>query len=373
MLTMVEALAQPRWHTVLRSRALLAVRGGEARTFLQGLVTNDMADVRPGAPAHVAFLNRQGRVLCDAHVIASVARPGEFMLDCDRAVRPALHSHLRKFRLRVDVEFDELDEDALAVVALGGPYVAAADAFPAGFAGAEGVVVERDPRRPELGYRALLPHAALGGVALGCGGSREVPEGMYQLTRTLLAVADGEHDMPSAEALPAEANLDIHRAISFKKGCYLGQELTARTHFTGVVRKRILPVVRLAEGWDAPIDVRSEWPRALAHLPAWCKQPVVAHALRAMEELPGPEAPLCAPAASVSLAADGSSLGKLRSSLCGTFGLAVLRFEKLLADEGAQLACAEGEGGEAQPSSEEAVRLHAILPPWIRPAQKPSS
>lgn len=371
--------AAPRWHAILSSRALLGVRGPDARTFLQGLVTNDMLAVGPSAPAHVAFLNRQGRVLCDAHVLAPAGGGGSYVLDCDRVVSSALHAHLRKFRLRADVELDELDADERVVVALGGPEHVGCElgALRRQLASgaAEGVLVERDPRRAELGYRAIVPASVLQSGALGAEGSRELPASAHEVCRMLLAVAEGGHDFPSAEALPAEANLDVHRAISFTKGCYLGQELTARTHFTGTVRKRALPVVRLLAGSGAPIDAQADWPAGLAHLPAWCKQPAAAHALRALGELPDGPAQISAPGSAVTLASDGASLGKLRSSAHGAFGLAVLRFERLLEEERPTLACASGagaDGGEAAPGPD-AIRLQAILPPWVRPAKAPAA
>lgn len=372
------AFAHARYHAVLTCRALLSVRGPDARAFLQGLVTNDMAAVKPGAPAHVAFLNRQGRVLCDAHVSAPAGTDGSYLLDCDQAVRAALHAHLRKFRLRADVELDELDGDGRAIVALGGPGHAQADVAALrkqleGAAGG-GVVIERDPRRAELGYRAIVPASMLHSGALSVEGSHELPASAHDVCRMLLGVSEGGDDLPSGEALPAEANLDVHRAISFTKGCYLGQELTARTHFTGVVRKRALPVIRLAEGWDGPIDVDSAWPLGLSHLPAWCKQPVAAHALRALNELSDGGVQISAPGAAISLASDGSSLGKLRSSTHGTFGLAVLRFERLLDDEGAVIVCGhEAATGEEATVTAEPVRLRAILPPWIRPTPPSNS
>ncbi|KAG8461504.1 hypothetical protein KFE25_001108 [Diacronema lutheri] len=367
------ALSKPRWHVVLASRALLAVRGADARSFLQGLVTNDMTAVAPGAPAHAAFLNRQGRVLFDALISAPEPSQVSYLLDCDRLVRPALHAHLRKFRLRADVDFDEVDADDRSIVVLSGPEHVASDvaSLVRQLAGVPGSMIARDPRRAELGYRAIVPTAALHTGALSAEGSCEIDGGAHEVCRLLLGCAEGADDLPPGEALPLESNLDMHRAISFSKGCYLGQELTARTHFTGVVRKRLLPVVRLGPGSEpATADAIGEWPVGLSHLPGWCKQPAAARALRRLDELPGgASAHICAPSSPVSLCGDGgSSLGKLRSSAYGTFGLALLRFETLLEDEGAELACTPESGGEGGTGAAEGIRLRAILPPWVRPA-----
>ena len=69
---------------------------------------------------------------------------------------------------------------------------------------------------------------------------------MYGLQAALLGVPNGAAELPSAEALPLESNLELLSGVSFAKGCYLGQELTARTHFRGVVRKRVLPAAAAA-------------------------------------------------------------------------------------------------------------------------------
>lgn len=97
-----------------------------------------------------------------------------------------------------------------------------------------------DPRLVALGHRLLLPPSCsplpfLPNTTLAR------PPSSYFLHRCKLGVAEGA-EIPRAKALPLEYNLDYLRGVSFHKGCYIGQELTARTHHTGVVRKRILPL-----------------------------------------------------------------------------------------------------------------------------------
>ena len=97
------------------------------------------------------------------------------------------------------------------------------------------------------------------------GGQRAAPADLYGLQAALLGVPNGAAELPTAEALPLESNLELLSGVSFAKGCYLGQELTARTHFRGVVRKRVLPVVVAAAVGGGGEEV--EGAAALAHLP----------------------------------------------------------------------------------------------------------
>mmetsp|Transcript_27243 Transcript_27243/g.80115 ORF Transcript_27243/g.80115 Transcript_27243/m.80115 type:complete len:368 (-) Transcript_27243:234-1337(-) len=354
-------LAATRWHAVLSRRRVLSLRGPDAQTFLQGLVTADVPAIGPGAPVHAAFLNRTGRVLFDAHLAASPDADG-FLIDCDSGVSNALFKHLRKFHLRANVDLEDT-EDRFVVVAFGGPDVVAAGASAP--KAADGACLARDPRRAELGWRAIFPAESLGDQPC-LAESDAVPDELYEVQRTLLGVAEGPLDLPSGDVLPLEHNLDLHRAISFKKGCYLGQELTARTHFTGKVRKRIVPVVRVADA-SASVEAAgggsTDLPEALRHLPRWCHHPAAVHALAAPEDLPPAERPLGPPGMDVRVAG-GDSLGKLRSVALGTFGLALLRLEKLHPQATLECAPAEEGAGEGGPS----VLVRALSPPWAADA-----
>lgn len=101
-----------------------------------------------------------------------------------------------------------------------------------------------DPRLPDLGQRVILPadHQPDG---------TPVPDEVYTERRFRLGVAEGSSEIPSGAALPLEYNLDALNGVSFSKGCYVGQELTARTHFQGVIRKRLMPL-RLLGGAGSP-------------------------------------------------------------------------------------------------------------------------
>ncbi|PNH12885.1 putative transferase CAF17, mitochondrial [Tetrabaena socialis] len=99
----------------------------------------------------------------------------------------------------------------------------------------------RDPRLPELGFRALLPageapSAANGGAVCGASGED------YRALRYELGVAEGEQEIPVGQAAPLDFNLDQLAGVSYSKGCYVGQERNSFTHYRGVIRKRLMPV-----------------------------------------------------------------------------------------------------------------------------------
>ena len=211
-----------------------------------------------GAAVYAGVLNGRGRFLHDLVLFGAGSVERRLGLPAgsaggDEAVLAdvpawsagALVRLLRMYRLRRPVEVDDVSAD-FTVWQLCPPEDGAAAPRPAA-AGAAAWFP--DPRLPALGFRALVPAGEVppGGAAGGgdCGG--------FQALRYALGVAEGDREMPSGEALPLECNLDALNGVSYKKGCYVGQELTARTHFKGVIRKRLMPVT-LSGGGASPGD-----------------------------------------------------------------------------------------------------------------------
>lgn len=232
----MRALGSRSWHTVLAGRGVLALEGRDARKLLQGLVTSDVAKIDETGPQHTAFLGNNGRVLHDAFLLPTAN--GGVLVEAEAAAIPDISAHLKRYKLRSKVTFaDRTDE--MAVLAVCGEDAASAVASSQQ---ADGVIAWADPRLDMLGYRQLQPRSSLAAVAAAL--PPEAPAELYALLTTALGVPDGMRDMPAGEALPHESNLELLGSIAFDKGCYLGQELTARTQFRGAVRKRLLPVVR---------------------------------------------------------------------------------------------------------------------------------
>ena len=221
------------WHAPLRNRGVLAVEGADARKLLQGLVTSNVAELDE-RPQHAGFLSVQGRLLHEAFLVS--APEGGVLIDAERAALPALSAQIRRYRLRSKASVRDASAE-LEVVAVVGQEVAEAASTPACEGGAWA-----DPRLPYLGHRLLRARDA-SQPPDWLRPSAEVGAELHALQLALLGVPSGERQLWPNETFPLEANLDLLGSISFAKGCYLGQELTARTHFRGVVRKRLAPLV----------------------------------------------------------------------------------------------------------------------------------
>ncbi|KAK7960795.1 Aminomethyltransferase folate-binding domain-containing protein [Apiospora saccharicola] len=266
-------------YAALPSRRIISVAGVDAAKFLQGMITSNMNDLttpgRPVAGFYTGFLQATGRVLYDVFVYpdtlglggsqdgAPDGPPTSFLIECDDARAGALLRHLKKYKLRSKFKIQLLEPEECVVWQAWNDAAFAAVAGHNGTAedanhsilitdllpDQQGKIVLRDPRSPTMGLRVL-----------GRPGSSSDPQvqaepsdaAAYRIRRYLDGVAEGAAEILPDAALPLEANMDWMGGIDFRKGCYLGQELTIRTKHRGVVRKRILPVVVYGEDEAAP-------------------------------------------------------------------------------------------------------------------------
>lgn len=225
--------------TPLPHRALVAVRGDDRGSFLQGLVSNDVRRVEAGAAVWSAFLTAQGRFL---HEFFMFSLGNAIWLECEGDRRDDLIARLNRFKLRARVTVEAIDD--LAVGAAWGRNIASAFGLrddPGTIAPLGAGVVFTDPRLPELGVRwALLKENAsevLAELGLQAAAFEE-----YDRYRMALGVPDGSRDMEVEKALLLENGFEELHGVDFKKGCYVGQELTARTHYRALIKKRLMPV-----------------------------------------------------------------------------------------------------------------------------------
>lgn len=208
-----------RWAR-LSNRGVIRLSGGDCRTFLQGLVTNDIARLSAGRALYAALLTPQGKFLFDFLLY----QDGEtILLDGERSVLPELAKRLTLYKLRADVSI--APEPELEVVAAWprAPAVAAA-------------VAAHDPRHAELGDR-LIGDAACFAALPSIG-----DEADYDAHRLALGIPDGIRDLIPNKTILLEAGFDALDGVSFDKGCFVGQELTARTKYRGLVKRRLLSV-----------------------------------------------------------------------------------------------------------------------------------
>ncbi|MBM3626616.1 MAG: folate-binding protein YgfZ [Alphaproteobacteria bacterium] len=284
-------------------RAVLAIAGPDRATFLQGLVSNDVARAMQGTAIHAALLTPQGRFLHDFAIIPDGER---LLVDTDAAGAEALRKRLSAYRLRSKATIEVLPGWGVALL-LGKDAAAAAGlgADPGACAPFEGGVALVDPRLPALGVRLVLPPEGL--AALSRHGWPASPPSAYEALRLSLGVPDGARDM--ADGLLLENGYDELRAIDWKKGCYVGQEVTARMRYRGLAKKRLVPV-RIEGAPPAPGSV---------------------------------------------VTIGGEEAGEMRSA-AGDRGLALLRLEAIeaCARDGAALSCGE-------------ARLVPGRPAWLAP------
>lgn len=225
---------------LLSKRGVVSVGGPEARSFLQGLVSNDVDRAAPDRALYAALLSPQGKILFDFVI---VERDGAFLLDCERARAADLVKRLRLYKLRAKVEIDDRSAD-WAVVALWGP--GAADRLgltpePGAAKPVGGGLVLVDPRTEALGLRALLPAATASEFVAGLGFDA-APQDDHDRHRLALGIGEGSRDLGIESLFLLEANAEPLHGVDFRKGCYVGQELTARMKHRATVRKRLLPL-----------------------------------------------------------------------------------------------------------------------------------
>jgi len=204
-------------HAALPSRALIAVSGPDWRSFLQGLITQDIETLQSGEARFAALLTPQGRLLYDLFV---VGREDGAWLDVAAEHREALAQRLALYRLRAKVEIATVEASVSA------SFSAAPGARPS--LGSAGELFVPDPRLPELGWRRY-------------GATADQPEAAYEAHRLALGVP-GPADWGTDKTYPIEANFDLLRGIDFKKGCFVGQETTSRMKRRGQVKSRMLPI-----------------------------------------------------------------------------------------------------------------------------------
>lgn len=198
---------------VLLERGILRFCGADARGFLQGLISNDIGLLAPQAPLYAALLTPQGKFLHDffLHEVEEA-----ILLEAETARLNELMQKLKTYRLRARVEMEDIS-GSFRVVAL-----------PAGG-------LPADPRLPELGGRQIVR-------IIESPANATADRHAYDLWRLSLGVPDGSREAEIGKDTLADLNIDILNGVSWTKGCYVGQELTARMHHRALVKKRLFPL-----------------------------------------------------------------------------------------------------------------------------------
>jgi len=219
--------------TRLDGRGVLAVGGADRLALFQGIATADFRAVSTDRSLHALFLSPQGRWMFDAFVVDAGDR---WLLDVERARIAEMTAWIARRRLRADVTLVD-ETGAWEVVAMwGGPDLPRDPGQTRALAGG---AVFADPRSPALGRRAITPAGRIGEATVDL---EPADFAAWDRMRIALGVPDGSRDLTPDRALPMESGFDRSGSIAFDKGCFIGQEVTARMRFRGAARRTILPV-----------------------------------------------------------------------------------------------------------------------------------
>jgi folate-binding protein YgfZ len=215
----------------LPDRGVVKVSGEDARDFLNGLVTTDMALLRPGLGRFGALLTPQGKIITDFLITeAPSGHGGGFLLDCPRALAQSLASKLGFYRLRAKVAVDDLSDNLGVLAAWDGDLAVNPD------------LAFADPRDAALGWRILVPEELARKVA-DLIGAELVDSTGYDAHRIAAGVPRGGLDFMYGDAFPHETNMDRLHGVDFDKGCYVGQEVVSRMQHRGTARTRTVRVL----------------------------------------------------------------------------------------------------------------------------------
>lgn len=199
----------------LENRAVIRLTGADVRKFLQGLVTNDVMKAVPGAAVYSALLTPQGKFMYDMIIMAD---GDDLLLDVEAERKDELVRRLTMYKLRADVTIT--GESGLKVWAVW------TDAEP------EGIAVA-DPRDASLGYRVISAEMP---------GAAPLAFADYESKRLALGIPDGSRDMEVEKYFWLETDAERLNGVSFSKGCYVGQELTARMKHRTALKKKLVAV-----------------------------------------------------------------------------------------------------------------------------------
>jgi hypothetical protein len=211
---------------ILADRGVVRIAGAEAEAFLQGLVTADMAALKPGEACFAGLLTPQGKLLFDFLILRA---PDGFLVDCRADALADLVKRLMFYRLRARVEISD-ESDRRAVVAV---WASEGKAIQGDF--------HPDPRAAVLGGRAIVAKAEAERLLLAAGAEIAALDD-YHAHRIGLGIPEGGLDFPFGDTFPHEADMDRLSGVSFTKGCFVGQEVVSRMQHRGTARSRILPV-----------------------------------------------------------------------------------------------------------------------------------
>ena len=227
-------------YALLKEREVVIVTGDDSRPFLQGMISNNMDDLNPDQSMYAAMLTPQGKYL---HDFIMIDKNPAIWMDTEQTRCDELIKRLNLFRLNSDVSIARQGK-VLTVAALWGTEalsclglkekVGATVPFGSGLALA-------DPRLSSLGSRLIAPTADAEPLMSSLG-IKKATSADYDAHRLHLGIPDGSCDLVVDKSFLLESNFEDLNGVAFDKGCYVGQENTARQKHRGTIRKRLVKV-----------------------------------------------------------------------------------------------------------------------------------
>lgn len=213
---------------LLTGRQVFKIFGNDKEKFLQGLLT---CDVRQ-RPCYGALLSPHGRFLYDFFI---VEEGDHWLIDIPKDRSDEILKKLTVYKLKSDVRFEEDDREVwwFSDAATGSVILDKKAIRDRGF------LSYKDPRHPEMGYRAYIDPSSVTNCVLVEDNNAFLD---YTDHRIALGIPEGPLDLIYERSIISECNFVHMNAVSFTKGCYIGQELIARTHHVGTVRKCLMPI-----------------------------------------------------------------------------------------------------------------------------------
>ncbi len=196
---------------VLKDRAVIKISGEDKDNFLQGLITNNIEKLKNEKAIYACILTPQGKYLHDFFVINS---GNHYLIDCNSERISDLKKKLVMYKLRSKVEITDSDYSVTAST------------------DSESEISFLDPRDKRMGYRNIVVKPA----------DKDDSYNEYEEKRIRLSIPDSTKDLIQDKSFPLQNNMEELNAVDFNKGCYVGQEVTARTKYRGVIRKKLYAV-----------------------------------------------------------------------------------------------------------------------------------
>jgi folate-binding protein YgfZ len=226
---------------LLKNRGLLVITGPDRVEFLQGLVSNDVRKVTTDRAIYAALLNPQGKYLYDFFIFGT---DDSLILDCELDRMEGLKKRLSLYKLRANITLED-KSDNMTVSAIIDEKGMVEDALPVELGKVKTFgdgLVYRDPRLPDIGWRCVLPSSDSKNILVTSGFSPAKPF-IYDSLRINLGLPDGSRDLIIEKSILLESGFSELNGVDWNKGCFIGQELTARTKYRGLIKKRLMPVI----------------------------------------------------------------------------------------------------------------------------------